>query len=257
MRKLHFKYISLILIILFLASPTYALPQPSYDFYVYDAANILNKATEEYIIQTNLELYEKTEAQIVVATINDLEGMDINRYATELFDQWDIGGSRLDNGLLILIVPAEGQLWIEVGYGLEGVLPDSIVKRIIENRIIPYFSQGDYDSGVLAGYDEILNYVEKEYDIELKSRTGQYDGEYESDFTLGYRSRLSNIFLILGIIIFLIVDFKFFGGWLTYSMMRTFGRGSTGYRGNSGSSNRGRSRGGGGRSGGGGAGGRW
>src|SRR5690554_3301472 len=130
MRKLKKSSFFLILaIIILLSSNIYAIPSPSTEFYVYDSVGILDNATENYIIETNIELYEKTGGQIVWATINDLEGMDINTYATALFDEWDIGGRELDNGLLALIVPENGEIWIEVGYGLEGILTAGRVKR--------------------------------------------------------------------------------------------------------------------------------
>ncbi|MBC8588185.1 TPM domain-containing protein [Paratissierella segnis] len=254
MKNLKSKYIFIIIaFVIILVSPVYALPKPNNDFYVYDDANILDETTEEYIITTNTELYQQTGAQIVVTSINDLEGMDINRYATALFDEWDIGGAQLDNGLLILIVPNEGEIWIEVGYGLEGVLPDSRVKRIIENNIIPYFSQGDYNTGVLSGYEEILDYVESEYNIQLETRNDEY---YAPNNQNHIGNKISSIYIIIGIIIFMFIDFRFFRGWLTYSIFRGFGRGGGNYKG-SGRNGGGSSRGGGGRSGGGGAGGRW
>ena len=250
MKGLKSKYIYIIIATLILiSSPIYAIPKPNNEFYVYDNANILDNTTERYIIDTNIELYQKTGAQIVVVAINDLEDMDINKYATDLFDEWNIGGKEYDNGLLMLIVPSGREVWIEVGYGLEGILPDSRVKRIIENNIIPYFSQGDYDTGVLSGYEEILNYVESEYNVELSSRGGDYYGDNERNMISG----LPNIYLIIGVIIFLFIDFIFFRGWLTFSLLRGLGRGG---RYGGGGSNRG-SRGGGGRSGGGGAGGKW
>jgi uncharacterized protein len=249
MKNFSSKFIIFLLaFILIFSTYVYAIPKPSHEFYVYDKEDLLNNDIENYIIESNLELYQKTGAQIVVVTINDLEGMDINSYATELFDEWDIGGKELDNGLLMLIVPEAKEIWIEVGYGLEGILPDSRVKRIIENSIIPSFSEGDYSSGVLSGYEEILNYVESEYNIELSSREGQYYNGGNANYT---GARLPNIFIIIGIIIFIFIDFKFFRGWLTFSLLRGLGRG-----GNSGGGGRG-SKGGGGRSGGGGAGGRW
>lgn len=237
----------ILIFLLLLSSFAYAIPSPNSDFYVYDSVGKLDNNTENYIIETNRELYDKTGAQIVWVTINDLEGMDINTYATALFEEWSIGGKELDNGLLALIVPDGGEIWIEVGYGLEGMLTAGRTKRIIENNIIPHFSQGDYNAGVLSGYEEILNYVESEYNIELSSR----DAEYYPDRSNESIGRRPNIFAIIGIVIFLIIDFKFFRGWLTFSLLRGLGRGGRGGGGGGGS------RGGGGRSGGGGAGGRW
>lgn len=248
MKRLKWIYIGFIIaLLIILSSPIYAIPNPSYEFYVYDSADLLNSTTESYIIEVNNELYQKTGAQIVVATINDLESMDINRYAVKLFEEWKIGGAQYDNGLLMLIVPVNNEIWIEVGYGLEGILPDSRVKRIIENNIIPYFSQGDFDTGVLSGFEGILDYVEKEYNIELQTRSGDY---YPGN-QVQTGTRIPSIYVIIGIIIFIFIDFKFFRGWLTFSLLRGVGRG--GYRGGG----TGGSRGGGGRSGGGGAGGRW
>ena len=245
MKKLKLGVI--ILILLLSSSIVLAIPKPSNEFYVYDEANIMDGNTENYIIQTNDELYRKTGAQIVIAAIDDLEGMDINSYSTALFDKWDIGGSQLDNGLLMLIVPSQGELWIEVGYGLEGVLPDIRVSQIIEEYIIPSLAKGDYNQGIILGFNEILSYVEEEYNIELSSRE-DIENPYPSA-DLGTRNSIPSPLIIIGIIIFVFIDIKFFRGWLTFSILRNMGRGGRGSGGGRG--------GGGGRSGGGGAGGRW
>lgn len=245
--------IILSLVILLLISG-FKLPSPSYEFYVYDETNSLNDFTENYIIEVNKELSQKTGAQVVVATVNSLDDMDINSYATALYEKWKIGSKEYDNGLLILIVPNEGELWIETGYGLEGTLPAGIVKRIINESMLPSFSQGNINDGVILGFEQILNYIEKEYDITLNSRAlleGNYIPKPVEDSS---RDRVPNIFIIIGVIIFLFIDFKFFGGWLTLSLLRGGRGGGGGYGGSGGS---GGSRGGGGRSGGGGAGGSW
>ena len=99
--------IILALLVLLLTSG-FSLPNASYEFYVYDEANIINDFTENYIIEVNKELKQKTGAQVVVATVNSLGDMDINSYATALYEKWKIGSKEYDNGLLILIVPSEG-----------------------------------------------------------------------------------------------------------------------------------------------------
>ncbi|NLY86884.1 MAG: TPM domain-containing protein [Tissierellia bacterium] len=246
----------LILFIVLLPSLTFGgdvLPEPSYDFYVYDEAEIIDRDTEDYIININKDLYKKTGAQVVIATISSLENMDINYYATALFEKWQIGSREYDNGMLILIVPEERQLWIEVGYGLEGQFPDTRVKRIIDNFILPYFSEGEYSKGILAGFNQILLGLEEEYNITLDNYL-EVDPPYYDEYSDGIGITMPRIFIIIGVLLFLFFDFKFFRGMITYSLLRGIGRGSRGF---GGSYRGGRSSGGGGRSGGGGAGGRW
>ena len=241
----------ILLILVLLSTSTFAasakLPEPTYDFYVYDGANIIDSDVESYIINVNKELYKKTGAQVVVATVNSLDNIDINSYATSLYEKWEIGSREYDNGILLLIAPKDRTLWIETGYGLEGQFPDSKVKRIIDNYIIPYFSEEEYSNGVVAGFNQILEGVEEEYNITLTKST-QVEDTYNSN-----DQRTSGIdpLMIIGIIILIFIDIRFFRGMITYSLLRGFGRGG-GYGGRGGGSS-----GGGGRSGGGGAGGSW
>lgn len=227
-----------------------ALPKASYEFYIYDEANIIDNNVEDYIINTNKYIYEKTGAQIVVATIDSLGNMDKKSYATALYEKWKIGSREYDNGMLILIVPTEGEIWIEVGYGLEGPFPDSIAKRIVEDYMIPYFQEERYSEGVLAGFNEILLGLEKEYNISFDSKE-EINNPIPTDGITASGSPIPKILMVIGIIIFLIVDFSLFRGMITYSLIRGMGRGGGRGRGGGGSS------GGGGRSGGGGAGGSW
>lgn len=230
------------------------IPEPSFYFYVYDEANLLDKSAEDYIIKVNEELYRKTGAQIVVATLNSLNSEDINLVALKIFEKWQIGSKEYDNGLLMLVAPNEREIRIEVGYGLEGPLPDGKVGSIIENTILPYFREDNYQEGIISGFNAIIKEVEEEYGIQINKRDINEDLYY-----LDRYEESSNLFegpgriiYILGIIAFLFIDFKFFNGFLTYSILLRGGR----FRGSSSGSRRG-NRGGGGRSGGGGARGRW
>ena len=229
------------------------LPEPSYDFYVYDESNIINENVKNYIIDVNKELYDKTGAQIVVASVNSLEDLDIQSYSLKLFEKWQIGSRKFDNGILILIAPSEEEIWIEMGYGLEGQFPDSKTKKITRDYMIPSFSDNEFSQGILTGFNQILIEIEKEYDIILtKSQDWGRTLNPEDDDRL----IIPNIYKILGVILLIYIDIKFFRGMLIYSLFRGFGRGgrSGGY---GGSSRGGGSSGGGGRSGGGGAGGSW
>lgn len=254
-RKTLFLFLLSILILLqasLVLASDLNLPEPTTSFYVYDEANILERQAEQYIIGLNEELYEKTGAQIVIASLNSLENIDIREYTNRLFEKWGIGGNEYDNGLLMLIAPQEGEIWIEVGYGLEGPLPDSKVGNIIESSILPYFRENNYSDGIISGFNEIINEVAEEYNIEIEGeRVGEnlYPAEEPSSDGSIF-SGIKGILTAIGIIIFIFIDFKFFNGFLTYSLLLRGGR-------RGGRSGRGGNRGGGGRSGGGGAGGKW
>jgi len=229
----------------------FELPEPSRYFYVYDEANIIDSYLEDYIIKTNEQLYKRTGAQIVVATLSSLNGNSEQEIAVQLFRKWGIGSKDKNNGVLILIAPNEQALWIEVGYGLEGALPDGKVGEIRDKQIFPYFRESDFNTGVLKGFDAILTEVANEYKIDRPSSTDFEENYYESDSDRT-GVKVNPLLAAIAIIVFLIIDFKFFGGFLTMMILRSSGRGN--YRGGRGS---GGNRGGGGSSGGGGAGGRW
>ncbi len=234
----------------------FKLPEPSKYFYVYDEANIVDNHLKDYIISINEQLYNKTGAQIVVATLNSLNGSSEQEIAVQLFRKWGIGSKEKNNGVLMLIAPNEKRLWIEVGYGLEGALPDGKVGEIRDKYIFPYFKEGDYNTGILKGFDAILTVIAKEYNIENfdSSEYGRnYDG-YGKNSNSESKS-INPIMIVIGIIIFLFIDYRFFGGMLTMMLLRSSSRGGRG--GYGGGRGGGGNRGGGGSSGGGGAGGGW
>lgn len=254
-RRRRFLFIILLSLLLFysIAWSDIQLPDPSKEFYVYDAANIIDSEVENYIIKTNEVLYEKTDAQVVVATIESLNDLDIKEYASLLFEKWGIGSSEFDNGVLILIAPNEKKIWIEIGYGLEGVLPDGKVGRIIDKNISPYFKEENYSEGVFQGFNSILDSIEEEYSIDLErgNISENFSHDYnEKNRTFNIFDKFKKILVAIGIIIFLFIDFRFFNGWLTYSILGSirFGGGSNNDHDN---------KGGGGSSGGGGAGRGW
>lgn len=114
------------------------LVTPTSKFYVNDYANLLTEDTKQYIIQTNQKLEEKTGAQIVVVTVQNLEGMTIEQYANELFRKFGIGDKDKNNGLLLLCSYQDRKFRVEVGYGLEGILNDGKTGRMQDEYIIPY-----------------------------------------------------------------------------------------------------------------------
>lgn len=144
-----------------------ATVNPTSDFYVNDYAGLLNEETKNYIISTNKSLYNQTGSQIVVVTIPSLNGNSLEDYSTELFRNFGIGSKSKNNGVLLLLALEERQFRIEVGYGLEGILPDGKTGRIQDEYIIPYLKQNNWNDGIKNGYSAILNIVADEYNVNV------------------------------------------------------------------------------------------
>jgi uncharacterized protein len=111
-------------------------------------------------LEQDLSDFEKeTTAEIAVVTVESLQETTIEDYAVRLFENWEIGKEKEDNGLLVLIAPNERQIRIEVGYGLEPVINDSRAGRIIRDQITPEFKEGNYEIGIKQGVEQIKAYI--------------------------------------------------------------------------------------------------
>lgn len=154
-------------LILLIHTSSFAIVSPTNEFYVNDYANLLNTETKEYIINTNKNLNSQTGVQIVVVTVPSLEGESLEEYATELFRNFGIGDKTKNNGVLLLLALEERQFRVEVGYGLEGALPDGKTGRIQDEYIIPYLKQDNWNEGIRNGYSAILQVVAEEYGVEV------------------------------------------------------------------------------------------
>ena len=122
---------------------------------VVDAANLLSPSREAALTAKLEALEQASSRQLVVATIPDLQGYDIADYGYRLGRTWKIGQAESDNGTLLLVAPTDRKVRIEVGYGLEAILPDSVANGIVQDRILPAFRSGDYPGGIDAGVDAI------------------------------------------------------------------------------------------------------
>lgn len=184
------------------------VPSPTTEFYVGDFANLLSEETKEFIINTNLN-YERTgeKPQVVVVTVPDMGNNYPESFTLELFDQWKIGNTDLDNGVLIFLALEERDIRIDVGYGLEGAIPDGITGSIID-RSLSHLSSGDYDSGLLQMFYDVTERINGEYGYSP-------DDIYTSDAPLPKgNTSSSDGFLFWGIVIFVIIIFimGIFGG---------------------------------------------
>lgn len=224
-----------------------SIPSPTKEFYTGDFAKLLSNDTKQFIVNTNLN-YEKTKEspQVVVVTVPNLNGMDIQDYAVKLLEKWKIGNKKYDNGVLLLLSVEDRKVWIEVGYGLEGAIPDGRAGEILD-QVTKDLSAENYNEGLGKAFYLICQDVNKEYNYSEEIFGGYENRDISDEETTNIK--ISPILKAIGlfIILFLIwIDYRFLGGFFMGLLFRMFLFGGRG--GGGGSS------GGGGRSGGGGAG---
>jgi uncharacterized protein len=151
------------LIFLLLPLNVAALEVPKLNGYVNDLADVISPGTE-LKIEHFLRGFESSDStQLVILTIESLQGATLEEYSLSVAESWKIGQKGKDNGALLLIAKQERQMRIEVGYGLEGRLTDLLAGRIIDNEIKPRFKAGDFDGGVIAGVTAMAEAVRGEY----------------------------------------------------------------------------------------------
>ena len=123
---------------------------------VVDQAGLLRPEQVIDLQSKSEALYAKTGRSFVVATVKSLEGLTIEDYGNRLGRHWQLGDKDRDDGVILLVAPAERKVRIETGYGAEGFLPDILNGRIIRDIILPRFKAGDMGGGIVAGADAII-----------------------------------------------------------------------------------------------------
>ena len=152
-----------VLLMLLLPLTAAALEVPKVAGYVNDHAGHISSATE-LKIENFLRGFEASDStQLVILTINSLEGEFLEEYSLRVAESWKLGQKDKDNGALLLIAKQERKMRIEVGYGLEGKLTDLFAGRIIDNEIKPRFKAGDFEGGIIAGVTSMAEAVRGEY----------------------------------------------------------------------------------------------
>ncbi len=140
-------------------------PSPTDSFFVNDFAGIINESDLSEI-QSKAEALERaTTAQVVTVTVEDLGGAEASQYALELGREWGVGQEDADNGVVILLSEEDREIYIAVGYGLEGALPDSKTGRIIDVYGLEYLRQDDFSKGLVAIANAVINEVYIEYGV--------------------------------------------------------------------------------------------
>jgi uncharacterized protein len=136
--------------------------------YVVDLAGIVDDATENRLNGYLQQLEQKTTAQLVVLTIRSLEGESLEDFSIKIaHDKWKLGQKGKDNGVLLVISVKDRKYRIEVGYGLEGVLPDSLVGSLGRNLLVPFLRKGDYSNGIFAVAVAIANEIAADSGVKI------------------------------------------------------------------------------------------
>lgn len=153
------------LLLTFMGQAAFAQDFPKLTGRVVDQANLLDPAAEAALNAKLEGLETRTKRQLVVATLNSLEGYEISDYGYRLGRHWALGQdgkgeTEKDNGAILIVAPNERKMRIEVGYGLEPVLTDGLSSSIIRNDITPRFKAGDFAGGINAGVDRIVTQLE-------------------------------------------------------------------------------------------------
>jgi len=172
--------------------------------YVTDEAAVLS-SSEISSLETKLADFEKeTSNQVVVYIVSSLNGESLEETSFEIAEKNGIGQKGKNNGVLLFIAINDRKLRIEVGYGLEGALPDALSNQIIRKEITPSFKQGNYYAGINAGVDAIIKATKGEYVQEKKT------SEDNKSIGIGF----------CGLPILVIVIFFFFGIFFIISIIR-------------------------------------
>jgi len=136
--------------------------------HVVDLAGIINDNVEAALNRYLLELEQKTTAQMVVLTITSLEGESIEDFSIRVaHDKWKLGQKGKDNGVLLVVSLQDRRYRFEIGYGLEGILPDSLVGTIGRRYLVPYFRKGDYSTGIFTASLAVISEIAADSGIEI------------------------------------------------------------------------------------------
>jgi uncharacterized protein len=222
--------------------------------YFNDYANVVSAESAAQLNQTLENFERQSSEQIVVAVFPKMQSdSSIEDYTVRVARSWQVGQKDKNNGAVLFVFVQDHKMFLQVGYGLEGVLPDALCKRIIDEQITPRFKAGDFDGGLRAGVQSILAATKGEYKGNGITMSDSRPSHGSSGPFLGF----GFIVLIVIIIFFARGSGMFFPWLLLSSSGSSRGWGGGGFGGGGFSGGGGGFSGGGGSFGGGGAGGGW
>ena len=198
-------------LILTLSVSAGAVVNKSRSFYCADYASVLSAETEKMIVDYNGALEAQCQgAQIVVVTVDYLDGMYCDEYAYQLFNDWGVGSGQYNNGMLLLLAVQENKAWLATGVGLNNRLSTSDVDELLDRYFWKDFDNGKYDNAVTKLFNALLQWFDKQYGSNVANAAQQQYTEYQS-FESGASSGLFSTIIRL-LIIILVLRLIFGGG---------------------------------------------
>lgn len=195
MQKMKQLYLITLLLLFAVTGFSQDLPDPMQPRRIVNDFTGMFSPQEQAALEQKLRNFnDSSSTQIAIATVASLDGLDKNDYAQRLGEKWGVGQKGKDNGIMILLKPKQGrekgQVAIAVGYGLEGVVPDAIASRIVNNEIIPAFKAGQYYTGIDKATGVLI---------------GLTKGEFTADQYVEKTGGGGNWFLLLFLILFFLI----------------------------------------------------
>ncbi|MEI7529486.1 MAG: TPM domain-containing protein [Elusimicrobiota bacterium] len=175
--------------------------------YVNDEAGVMDARTAGELNGVLSELDARAKAQVAVLVVNTLGGADIETYAAAIYKKWGVGDRRTNRGVLLLVAVQDHKARIEVGYGLEGILPDGLTGGIQDKYMVPYFRKGDYSGGVSQGALAIASVIAQDSRVELSAGPAQ-GGRTDPLPPLTAGQKLLSL-LVIGFVIILFIRHPF------------------------------------------------
>ncbi|PJA14532.1 MAG: hypothetical protein COX65_05460, partial [Elusimicrobia bacterium CG_4_10_14_0_2_um_filter_56_8] len=194
---------------------------PAPGSYVNDSAGVLDPGTAGKLNSILADLDAKANAQVAVLVVKDLGGLDIETYAVKTYKEWGIGDKKTSRGVLLLVAVADHKARIEVGYGLEGILPDGLTGAIQDKYIIPYFKTGDYSSGISQGSLALASVIAEDSGVTLSAGYERGGRRRTAPMTRG--QKILSVLMLIGFVIFAIRH-----PYLAFFLIQTMARGGGG-----------------------------
>jgi uncharacterized protein len=206
-----------VLLCALLATVAFAFTTPERNGWVTDQAKILAAADAAGIAGLLEEHQRETGDEVVVVTLDSLQGAAIETWGNVLGESWGVGRANHDTGVLLIVAPNDRKVRIAVGYGLTNRISDSVAAMIIADHIIPYFKQGDFSAGVHAGVNSILLQLDRSRGVTAAPTTVDVErGAYPVQFrqpsfwewlrwklTPSHDAKIIAIFIVIFVVVFI------------------------------------------------------